>query len=122
MHQYDTPYKLLSAYKILSTQKDIPDFVYQHLEATGDCILLPNVIDGQIYSITFRSLRSDKRFLKYGEFSTLIYNMGNFPKDFKYGTPILVVEGNIDCDTAVKEFYPYTVAALTSGLSKNQRS
>lgn len=120
MHEYETPYKLLSAYKILSSQKDLPDFVYQHLESTGDCILLPNIIDGQIYSITFRSLKSDKRFLKYGEFSTLIYNLGNFPKDFKYGTPILVVEGNIDCDVAVKELYPYTVAALTSNLTKNQ--
>lgn len=119
MNRNETQYKLLSAHQIINSVPNIPDFVYQHLVSTGDCILLPNIIDNQVYSLTFRSLKSDKRFLKYGEFSSLIYNMGNFPKDFTYGTPIMIVEGNLDCDV-VKELYPYTVATLTATLTNNQ--
>lgn len=119
MKNYPNHYKLISAYLILNSVPDLPDFVYQHLMAVGDCVLIPNIIDNQVYSITFRSLNSDKRFLKYGEFSSLMYGLGELPLDFKYGTPLIIVEGNIDTDS-MKQIYPYTLGALTANLTNNQ--
>lgn len=118
MKNFDNKYKLMSAYTILNSVPDLPDFVYQHLMAVGDCILIPNIIDNQIYSITFRAVNNNKRFLKYGEFQALMYNLGNLPEDFTYGTPLLIVEGNLDTDV-MKQIYPYTLGALTSTLTRN---
>lgn len=119
MKHYDCKYKLVSAYSIINSIPDLPDFVYQHLMSVGDCILIPNFIDNQIYSITFRSLNNSKRFLKLGEFTSIMYNLGNLPPDFKYGTPLIIVEGNLDTDM-MRQFYPYTLGVLSSNLSRTQ--
>lgn len=118
MQNFDNKYKLVSAYQLINSISDLPDFVYQHLMAVGDCILIPNIIDNQIYSVTFRAVNNNKRFLKYGEFSTLMYNLGELPEDFTYGTPLVIVEGNLDTDV-MKQIYPYTLGALTANLTRN---
>ena len=119
MNNYPSNYKLISSYMILQQVPDLPDFVAQHLSAVGDCILIPNIIDNQVQSITFRSVNSDKRFLKFGEFSALFYGLGCLKEDFKYGTPIIITEGNLDCDY-IKTIYPNALATLTSTLTTSQ--
>lgn len=119
MNNYNSTYKLVSSIMVLNSIPNLPDFVQQHLQSVGDCIIIPNIIDNQVYSITFRSMNSDKRFLKYGEFTNLFYNLGNLPEDFTYGTPIIVCEGNLDTDY-MSQFYPYTLGALTANLTTVQ--
>lgn len=116
---HETQYKVVSAISILNSKLNIPDFLVQYLQRNGDCIIIPNKIGQVIYSLTFRNIQGKKQFLKVGDVSHTLYNLGNLPKDFKYGVPLILVEGNLDCDV-MKEIYPYTVASLTASLSTNQ--
>jgi DNA primase len=81
--------------------------------------MIPNTINGTVYSLTFRNINGKKQFLKLGATTHLFYGMGNLPEDFTYGIPIVIVEGNMDCDVA-KLIYPYTLATLTNSISQNQ--
>lgn len=118
MNNYETSYKLISSYATLMNMKNLPEFVVQHLSSVGDCVIIPNIIDNRVMSLTFRSMNSNKKFLKYGEFSALMYGLGSMSKEFKYGTPIIITEGNLDCDF-IKEIYPNTLAVLTASLTTN---
>ena len=80
--------------------------------------MLPNIIHNRLYALTFRNISGDKQFIKMGT-SYLFYNIGNLPEDFKYGMPLLITEGNIDCDIG-KSLYPYCIATMTNSLSTNQ--
>ena len=119
MNHYDSQYKVISSLQVLRDVGDLPEFLIKYLRNNGDCIILPNIINNVVYSLTFRTLGERKQFLKYGDVSHLLYNLGNLPDDFVYGIPLVLVEGNIDCDS-MKQIYPYTVASLTSDLSTNQ--
>lgn len=117
-HNSDTQYKVISSILALRIP-NIPDFLRLYLERNGDCIIIPNKINDIIYSLTFRTLGDRKQFLKYGDVSHMLYNLGNLPDDFSYGTPLILLEGNLDCDV-MRDIYPYAVASLTSDLSTNQ--
>lgn len=118
MNNYNTNYKLMSSYALLRSANTLPDFVVQHLNSVGDVVLIPHIINKKVMSLTFRSIRSDKRFLKYGEFSSLMYGLGSFPLNFSYGTSVIISEGNIDSDF-IRTIYPYSLASLTSSLTSN---
>lgn len=119
MNTRETQYKILSSRQALQYSNMMPEFLIKYFQRNGDCICIPNKINDIIYSLTFRTLGDRKQFLKYGDVTHLLYNLGNLPKDFHYGIPLVLCEGNLDCD-ALKEIYPYTVASLTSDLSTNQ--
>lgn len=116
---YESQFKVISAAQALTLSRDMPDFIIEYLRHNGDCVLIPNKVGNVIYSLTLRNIQGKKQFLKIGDISHSLYNLGNLPKDFKYGTPLLLVEGNLDCES-MKEVYPYTVASLTATLSTNQ--
>lgn len=118
IQNYPTQMKFISASRLLQTP-DLPDFMKDYIFHNGDIVLIPNIINNVIHSITFRNIQGKKQFLKLGVVSPLLYNLGNLPEDFHYGTPLVLVEGNFDCDV-MKLIYPYTVASLTSTLSPNQ--
>lgn len=118
IQNYPTQMKFISASQLLKVQ-DLPDFMRDYILHNGDIILIPNIINDVIHSITFRNIQGKRQFLKLGVVSPLLYNLGNLPEDFHYGTPLVLVEGNFDCDT-MRTIYPYTVASLTSTLSPNQ--
>lgn len=119
MNTNDTQYKVISSFAALNKVKDMPDFLVKYLHNNGDCVVIPNIINNIIYSLTFRTLGDRKQFLKYGNVTHLLYNLGNLPQDFTYGIPLVLLEGNLDCDV-MRTIYPYTVASLTSDLSSNQ--
>jgi len=120
MKNNKTQYRYLNATKILlALGNELPAYFREYLGYAGDSIVIPNIINKYFYSLTFRNINGEKRFLKLGNTSQLLYNLGNLPSDFKYGTPLLIVEGNLDCDVA-KEIYPYTVATLTNSISQTQ--
>ena len=112
-------YKYILANKLLmSYSSKLPGYLNEYFQYSGDSIMLPNIINDRIYAITFRNLNGTKQFIKLG-LAYLFYNLGNLPKDFKYGMPILITEGNIDCDVS-KQIYPYCIATMTNSLSTNQ--
>lgn len=114
----ESQYKIISSIQALRLT-NIPEFLRLYLQRNGDCIMIPNKINDIVYSLTFRTLGDRKQFLKYGNVTHFLYNLGNLPDDFTYGTPLILLEGNLDCDV-MKNIYPYTVASLTSDLSTNQ--
>lgn len=117
-HHINPKYKVISAILALRVE-GIPEFLRLYFQRNGDCIIIPNIINGIIYSLTLRTIGSRKQFLKVGDVTHTLYNLGNLPEDFNYNTPLVLVEGNIDCDV-MTDIYPYTVASLTSDLSTNQ--
>lgn len=112
-------YKFLSAFEVLNNISLYPDYLVSYIRSHGDCVMIPNIIKDRIYSISLRNNQGQKQFLKMGNVSEVIYNLGNLPKDFRYGDTILLVEGNLDCDF-IKKFYPNTLALLTDVISNNQ--
>lgn len=120
MNHYKSDYRFVSASKLMiNCSTALPTYIKDYLKYSGDSIMLPNKINDTVYSITFRNINGPKQFIKMGQTSHLFYNMGNLPEDFVYGTPIILVEGNMDCDS-ISQIYPYTLATLTNSLSLNQ--
>lgn len=119
MKNYKSNYRYILANKILMTmQNKLPNYIIEYFQYSGDSIMLPNIINDRLYAITFRNLNGNKQFIKLGV-AYLFYNLGNLPKDFKYGMPLLITEGNIDSDVG-KLIYPYCIATMTNSLSTNQ--
>ena len=120
MNNYESDYRFISANKLLINYgAQLPTYFRDYLKYSGDSIMLPNIINNTVYSLTLRNLQGPKQFIKVGHVSHLFYNLGHLPEDFHYGVPILLTEGNIDCDS-IKQIYPYSLAALTNSLSMNQ--
>lgn len=115
----NTNYKFLSAYKVLNSGIEFPEYITTYLELRGDAIILPNIINGVIYSITLRNLSGEKQFLKIGNVSQFLYGLGRLEPNYKYSDTLLLVEGNFDCDV-IKQIFPNTLACLTNALSTNQ--
>ena len=118
MSRSSSQYKFILANKILMSQQKVPGYISDYFRYSGDSIMLPNIIHNRLYALTFRNISGDKQFIKMGT-SYLFYNIGNLPEDFKYGMPLLITEGNIDCDIG-KSLYPYCIATMTNSLSTNQ--
>jgi 5S rRNA maturation endonuclease (ribonuclease M5) len=112
-------YKFLSAFTILSNSPLWPDYLVSYVSSHGDSVMIPNIIGGRVYSISLRNNQGSKQFLKIGNVSEVMYNLGNLPDSFRFGDTILLVEGNLDCDF-IKQFYPNTLALLTDVVSNNQ--
>jgi len=72
-------------------------------------------VEGYVNGIVVRSL-VQKSFYGYVEFPVMLWGMENF-KGFKYGDPIVLVEGIKDA-TVVRKKYPYVLSYLTSGVGK----
>ena len=120
MNKYKSNYKFISARKtLINCGTTLPGYLSEYLRTSGDSVMIPNTINGTVYSLTFRNINGKKQFLKLGATTHLFYGMGNLPEDFTYGIPIVIVEGNMDCDVA-KLIYPYTLATLTNSISQNQ--
>lgn len=81
--------------------------------------VVPSYVGEKIDFLIFRSIH-DKKF-NYVGFSNLfyIYGLNSSFNNFKYGKPLVIVEGSLDCET-VKLLYPYCVAILSSVISENQ--
>ena len=119
LNEGNTDYRFLSAYKVLNSGIEFPDYITTYLEIRGDSIILPNIINGVIYSITLRNLSGEKQFLKIGNVSQFLYGLGRLDQNYRYSDTLLLVEGNFDCDV-IKQLYPNTLACLTNTLSTNQ--
>lgn len=81
--------KYLDINDIFKHKTPINNFVVEH----GSVLLIPNIINGQLADLTIKALNS-KHILKFNNVN-LPYNIGHL-KNFKYGDPLIIVEGIAD--------------------------
>lgn len=114
-------YKLITGGEILIKGRglDIPEFVKAFIANNNQVLMMANIISGKVVGLTFRTVEGPKDFLTWGNNKGNFYGLGQLSPSFKYGDPIILVEGLMDCDV-IKQYYPNTMAVLTSGLTKNQ--
>lgn len=98
---------------------NVPEFVKSFIQNNNQVLMMANIISGKVVGLTFRTIEGPKDFLTWGNNKGNFYGLGQLSPSFKYGDPIVLVEGLMDCDV-VKQFYPNTLAVLTSSLTKNQ--
>lgn len=94
---------------------NLPKFVVSFLAKEGVVLMIGNLIKDRCISITFRAV-SHKAFIDYGTTKAMFYGIGDFNPDFKYGDPIIVVEGLADRDS-IRDIYRNVVAVKSSSLS-----
>lgn len=123
-----TAYKLkLNNYRLISDGElsirgaglDVPDFMKEFLRFHGEALMIANIINDKIISITLRSMGPKKEFSKIGISKNMLYGLGRMSKDFKFGQPILLVEGHLDRDV-ISELYSNSLALTTNMINKSQ--
>ena len=114
-------YRLITSGELLIRGKDldIPQFLIQFMSFHNEAVMIANIIEDKVISIVFRSTDKNKEFIKVGTTKSSFYGLGELSKDFKYGTPIVLVEGHLDRDM-MATIYPNTLGIMTSHLSKSQ--
>lgn len=114
-------YKLISSGELLVRGKNlnIPSYVKQFISFNKEALMIANIINNQVISITFRTIRGDKEFIKLGYSKSLFYGLGNLDSNFRFGDTILLVEGNLDRDR-MSLFYKNILGLTTASISKSQ--
>jgi 5S rRNA maturation endonuclease (ribonuclease M5) len=96
----------------------IPVYLLKHLNEAGESVVIANKLAGEVISLVFRGLHQ-KAFSVYGTRKSMFYGLGMLPGEFKYGDPIVVVEGTLDRD-ALLPICSNVMAVLTSSMSMLQ--
>lgn len=114
-------YRLITSGEVFIKAKNfsVPEFVKAFITNNNQVLMMANIISGKVVGLTFRTIEGPKDFLTWGNNKGNFYGLGQLSQSFKYGDPIILVEGLMDCDV-VKQYYPNTMAVLTAGLTKNQ--
>lgn len=114
-------YRLITSGELFVRGRDleIPQFLVQFMSFHNEAIMIANFIGNKVISIVFRSMDHNKEFMKVGTTKSSFYGLGELTPDFKFGTPILLVEGHLDRDM-MSTIYPNTLGVMTSHLSKSQ--
>jgi len=105
--------KYLDVNDIFKHKTPINNFVVEH----GSVLLIPNIINGKLADLTIKALNS-KHILKFNNVN-LPYNIGNL-ENFRYGDPLIIVEGIADVG-GFKLIDPKipVVALRTNSISKD---
>lgn len=114
-------YRLITSGELFIRGKDldIPNFVYQFMNFHSEAIMIANIIHNKVISIVFRSTDKNKEFIKLGTTKSTFYGLGDLSDNFRYGEPILLVEGHLDRDM-MATIYPNTLGIMTNHLSSSQ--
>lgn len=115
-------YKLITNGELIVNGKDldIPSYMLQFLNFHGESIMIANIVNEKVISITLRSLDHNKEFMKIGTSKSMLYGLGNLNERFKYGDPLILVEGHLDRDVVYNLINKNVVALTTNKISKTQ--
>lgn len=115
-------YRLITDGELAIKGKDleVPEYMKEFLRFHGEALMIANIINEKVISIVLRSINTKKEFQKVGVMKNMLYGLGQMSENFKYGTPILLVEGHLDRDT-MSEFYPNVLALTTNKISNYQK-
>lgn len=97
---------------------DISEYVYDYIGEQGKALVIFNIVNGSPLYCVVRGMQ-DKKFLTMGDKRSLPYGVGEL-KNFKYGSPLVIVEGLKDRDI-MSTVYPNVVATLTAGAGQLMR-
>ena len=114
-------YRIITSGELLIRGRnlDIPQFVVEFITFHNEAIMIANIVANKVLSIVFRSTDRNKEFMKLGTTKSTFYGLGELSSDFRYGMPILLVEGHLDRDM-MATIYPNTLGVMTSHLSRSQ--
>ena len=123
--KYNLPnYRLISSGELLINGINhgvvIPHYMKEYISYHSEAIMIANILDNKVASLTLRSINTKKEFMKIGVTKSLFYGLGDLESDFKYGTPIVIVEGHLDRDVFANKIYRNTLAVTTNKLSRSQ--
>lgn len=115
-------YRLITSGELIVKGRtlDIPDYITQFILYNNEVLMIACIVDSKVINIVFRSIRGDKEFMKLGNTKGMFYGLGDLDVNFKYGDPIILVEGHLDRDVMCNMFYKNTLAIMTNQLSKLQ--
>lgn len=115
-------YRLISSGEIIikGRELNIPDYIIQFVLYNNEVLMIASIISGKVINITFRTIKGEKEFMKVGNTKGTFYGLGDLSPDFRYGNPIILVEGHLDRDVMSCMFYKNTLAIMTNQLSKMQ--
>lgn len=121
--EYSYPHmRVLNIGDLVSNQfrkgKDLPEYVMNFIGEKGEVLLIANIINREVPYVQLRDMNS-KEFSVYGAQTKLFFGMGFLDKEFKYGDPIMLVEGSMDFSVGYS-FYKNTLATMTAGLTSMQ--
>lgn len=124
--QIDQPYNKYASYSLafgnpyrLATSMDafrydkLDGYLKQFIAEQGKCIAMPNIVNGEVTAIMFRSC-GDKLFRYYNECQYIPYGAGVNNKP--YSKPWIIVESALDSDF-LRNFYPYVIATNGTAVS-----
>ena len=124
-----TAYKLkLKNYRIITDGElmvkganlDVPTYMKEFLRFHRKSLMIANIINDKVISIVLRSVDTKKEFQKIGVSKNMLYGLGQMDENFRFGQPIILVEGHLDRDV-LSEFYPNVLAITTNRISNSQR-
>ena len=107
--------EFITKFDVAKYPRHVTSFISQH----HNVMIIFNLIGDKPVSCTLRAIES-KAFVDWNMTTGMLYNIGKLRPDFKYGDPLVIVEGNKDCDVCKTFLYGDTVGILTAAISKNQ--
>ncbi|MBQ2639195.1 MAG: toprim domain-containing protein [Bacilli bacterium] len=114
-------YRVITNGELLINGKDldVPAYMKEFLQFHQKALMIANIIDDKIMSIVLRSIDTKKEFQKIGVSKNMFYGLGQLDENFRFGMPIILVEGHLDRDT-MSEFYKNVLAVTTNKISNTQ--
>lgn len=111
---FNNPYRLVTGVDAFKYDK-FDGYLKQFIVEQGKCIAMPNIVNGKVTAIMFRSC-SDKKFRYYNECQYIPYGAGINNK--QYYQPWIIVESALDSDF-LRNFYPFVIATNGTAVSNN---
>lgn len=114
-------YRIISNGELLVKGKDldVPEYMKEFLRFHNEALMIANIINDKVISIVLRSINTKKEFQKIGVSKNMLYGLGQLDENFKFGTPIILVEGHLDRDT-LSGIYRNVLAITTNKISNTQ--
>lgn len=113
---FNNPYRLATGYDAFKYNFD--NYLRQFIVEQGKCVAMPNIVNGEVTAIMFRSL-AIKQFRYYNECPYIPYGAGINEKPFY--KPWVIVESALDSDF-LRNFYPYVIATNGTTVSNTTLS
>lgn len=111
---FNNPYRLATGVDAFRYEH-FDNYLKQFIAEQGKCIAMPNIVNGEVTAIMFRSLAS-KQFRYYNECQYIPYGAGVNEKP--YYKPWVIVESALDSDF-LRNFYPFVIATNGTTVSNN---
>lgn len=111
---FNNPYRLATGVDAFRYDK-LDNYMKQFIAEQGKCVAMPNIVNGEVTAIMFRSLLS-KQFRYYNECPYIPYGAG--VNDKPYYKPWVIVESVLDSDF-LRNFYSFVIATNGTTVSRN---